>query len=451
MTKCWLDMDLKNSVGLAALGALVFVWSVPGSTALRYLLMALALVVFVGQVRNLRDWLPYRSLLAGPLITYAVLTLWLIVGIFLSDQPAWVAGELKGQWIKSTLCLGLGMSVATVALRNLRGYSWQIVAGVIFAVLFSQVVGTLLDGLGMWVIDGMSPFQMARLSGSRTGMSYVTNIYMALLAAELVSRLLGSARMLPALGMRSLVLALVLGLICTAMLGTRNGMLGILFLLGACAFIYWLPQLSKLSWRRVIAGVVLTFTLIGVLGTVMVSMDARWQRLGGTLPIALDIDGHTNWIVPERDGMPKLPSGDFVDESAYLRIAWLAAGAREVVAHPLGVGYGRNAFGHAVAQRYGEGHGHSHSSIIDFVLGAGIPGLLLWLVFMGSIILAGWRAYRHGAAGAPALALIFLCTGFLGRSCVDSNMRDHTMEMFMFLLGFLLLGLRSAQRNGDVA
>lgn len=95
MTKCWLDMDLKNSIGLAALGALVFVWSVPGSTALRYLLMALALVVFVGQVRNLRDWLPYRSLLARPLITYAVLTLWLIVGIFLSDQPAWVAGNSR--------------------------------------------------------------------------------------------------------------------------------------------------------------------------------------------------------------------------------------------------------------------------------------------------------------------------------------------------------------------
>lgn len=438
--KYWADGQGLTVTGLGCLVALTFTWSVPGTTALRYFFMLAALLVFSVQAVPLMNWREYKTLLTQPLGWYGLLTAWLVLGIFLSDEPLWVVKEIKGQWLKSSLSLGLGLCVAYVALGERSWLTWNTVVSLIFAVLFSQVAGTLLDDANLWLLDGVSPYQSARLSGSKAGMSYVTNIYMAFLAAEILARAKGQARMLSALGWPALLGAVIIGLICTALLGARNGVIGILFLLVVCTGLYWLPLLRQRP-IMVAMGVAFMVGAITVIGAVMIKMDARWQRFGATVPVALDIDGYRNWIDSDKYGMPELADGGLMDESAYLRIAWLRAGLREVAAHPLGVGYGRNAFGHAMVQRYGEGHGHSHSSVLDFLLGAGIPGLVLWFAFLGTVMAISWRAYRCGA-GAPALALIFLCSGFLGRSFVDSNMRDHTMEMFMFLLGLLLLRVR---------
>jgi O-antigen ligase len=98
-------------------------------------------------------------------------------------------------------------------------------------------------------------------------------------------------------------------------------------------------------------------------------------------------------------------------------------------------------------RKYGMGTGHSHSSLIDFSLSGGIPGLLLWLLFFGSLIRLGWRAYFHNN-DVVGMALIMLVVGTLLRMIVDSNLRDHGLEQFLFLAAVLAsLAANGIQQN----
>ena len=78
--------------------------------------------------------------------------------------------------------------------------------------------------------------------------------------------------------------------------------------------------------------------------------------------------------------------------------------------------------------------GHSHSGIVDFFIANGVPGLLLWFAFLLSITVLGWKTFA-GANMALGLMLIFLISGFFSRSLVDSNIRDHVFQQFLFMAG----------------
>src|SRR3989338_9017294 len=150
--------------------------------------------------------------------------------------------------------------------------------------------------------------------------------------------------------------------------------------------------------------------------------------------MALDI-GNKAWI-NEALPQPRLANGQTVDWSNYSRIARIRAGLSLMADHPLGVGFGRNAFGHAVEQKYGLRTSHSHSGIIDLGVGIGVPGVLLWLAFLGALLRLGYRGMRESHSFA-ALALLFLTAGYSFRMLVDSTIRDHMLQMFLFLAAFL--------------
>ena len=169
--------------------------------------------------------------------------------------------------------------------------------------------------------------------------------------------------------------------------------------------------------------------------------DPRWNSLKETLPIAWDIDTNKAWLNAEKYPYPTLPNGQVADASNYERPAWIHAGLRLIANRPLGAGFSRHAFGHELARVYPESEpgtgGHSHSGMIDFAVAAGIPGVVLWMGFILTLITFGGIAYfRYGAAAG--LVLVFLTSGFFGRSLLDSSMRDHMLEQFLFVAAFLL-------------
>jgi O-antigen ligase len=156
--------------------------------------------------------------------------------------------------------------------------------------------------------------------------------------------------------------------------------------------------------------------------------------LAGTVSIAWDTEHYKAWQDNGRDGWPKLPSGERVDDSAYQRIAWLKEGLLLFKEHPYGIGFGRDAFGHGLKAKYGQGGGHSHSGLLDMAIGLGIPGVLLWLVFFSSLASVAGRQYRANRNYA-ALLLLLLLTDYGARMVLDSVIRDHMLQQFMFLAG----------------
>jgi len=107
---------------------------------------------------------------------------------------------------------------------------------------------------------------------------------------------------------------------------------------------------------------------------------------------------------------------------------------------PMGVGFGRNAFGHAMEKRHGalaERGGTAHSSILDLTVGAGVVATFLWLLFVYRVIKPAIKKFEKNY-DYFALLTLFITMGYVGRSFVDANMRDHMFLEFMIILGISL-------------
>ena len=177
--------------------------------------------------------------------------------------------------------------------------------------------------------------------------------------------------------------------------------------------------------------------LVISLATISYRLDARWATFAETAEIAWTQRGGDAWLNPDEIPTPNLASGVAAEASAYHRISWIRAGLDLVADYPLGVGYGRNAFGHALKKTNETRLGHAHSGIIDWTVGTGLPGLVLWLGLLGSLLALGLRRYfrKQDPAG---LVLVFAVGGFFGRMLIDSINRDHMLMLFFLILGMLV-------------
>ena len=176
--------------------------------------------------------------------------------------------------------------------------------------------------------------------------------------------------------------------------------------------------------------------------------DSRWDSLIETIPIALDTENNVFWQVDgvtwkegDNSAVGSLANGVQLNHSNYMRIAWAAKGVEYIFKDIYGIGYGRNVFGHAI-EKYDDNASirgwHSHSGIIDFTIGVGLIGLLLWTSFICSVILHGASVFIN-KGNYFALLSVFISSGFFIRSIVDSNMRDHMFKQFFLILGITLV------------
>ncbi len=144
---------------------------------------------------------------------------------------------------------------------------------------------------------------------------------------------------------------------------------------------------------------------------------------------------------------PRTPSGADIDDSAYLRAAWAHQAMLAIGEHPLGIGFGRDAFGRAVAKKYGfRGMVSSHSGWLDFALSAGLPGLALLLITAGLAIRGGWRQFRDQDDGA-GLMFSFLTGGYLLRCLLDGHLSGWRLGLFAFLCGTLVAAMKPQTRR----
>lgn len=415
--------------------ALFFVFSLPGFTALRQLLIFAGVLALVPLTR--------RPALAAvvranrwPLLGLAALTLWLLAqALFVSAETAWALGELKGQWGNAVLVGALGLLLAlAVRERRLPGAAWLTTA--LAGVLTAQAAIAVGQSVVHWFMHGELLRGVVPLTGGKLEMSYILNILLAALTVDLLFRACHRQGFLR-FPMPAVVAALLLALLCSYLAGARNGIIGVLFLSVSAITLYMIETWRRHGGGRALGGGVLL--LVAMIGFAVTSYrsDPRWQTFVATVPIAWDIDTHRTWLDSDRLPYPALPDGTSVDPSAYLRIAFIHAGLREIEAHPLGVGYGRNAFAHALRQNGEARVGHAHSGWIDLGVGGGIPALVLWAAFLGSLMATGaLRYFRH--ADPHALWLLLITTGYAGRMVLDSVNRDHMLQIFLFLGTYLL-------------
>lgn len=417
--------------GLALVALLLFIWPVPRTISLRDLLLVVCLGLFA--------WLAYRDRhapfpwqpLRVPFGLYLALSVWIIfVALAISDETFWALGEIKGQWLKATIALVAG-GLLGAAIRN-DDSTLRLTLTIIGIALLLHVLYVAYQALSVWPQLKIMPTRAAGLTGGSDKSSYLTNMLLYLLLAEIFIRSVFHRRFLP-MGNIPLTAITVIALFAVYVEAMRNGIAELAIVLGVAVIL--VMRESDRMRRLIVVGITLALVIVAlVLGYLNVRKDERWQTFLETVPIALDIENKA-WI-DEALPQPKLANGQTVDWSNYMRIARMRAGLSLMADYPLGVGFGRNAFGHAVEKKYGMRTSHSHSGIIDLGAGIGVPGVMLWLVFLGVLLRLGFRGMCESHS-FPALALLFLTAGYSFRMLVDSTIRDHMLQMFLFLAAFL--------------
>ena len=453
-------------IGLCLVFLLQIIWHMPGTIALRNSLLGVFAIITIGAcVARHSDQAVLSRPPLWPMLMIFALTAWIaVVNTFWADYPALSWAEFRSQWLLPVLSFGFAWLFARTALRADSKNHARLLK-VVFCAYLLQVVLHDVMGVGFYLETGNLPFRNAPVldlpntlqnigdmtalsqafSGQNPGFfSYVNAILSAILIAEIVQRFLTGKRQLPYSNwlLGGSVIAV---LICSYTLMMRNGNVGLLLLLFFAAIMIAYRKLGDVHPAKLIS-ISLGFLLaLGATGYAFIKSDARWQGLADTVPYAWDTKAHKAWLYGEP--YPVMPNGQVVEISAYERTAWLKEGLILVGERPLGSGYDRNAWGGRLVDKYQvEGKsrgGHSHNGVLDFAVATGVPGVLLWLGFLASLAWIGFRAFKNGVA-MEGLMLLFLVTGYFGRSMVDSVIRDHFLQVFMFLSGYFLALCQSA-------
>jgi hypothetical protein len=436
-------MRWQYHVGLVTFALLLFILPIPHTISLRYFLLLSAAGLF-GYLTIKRQNPAMLWRLRLPALLFTALSVWIVLGaVLLSQAPSVPLNEIRGQWLTAFLALTTGLA-AGVAGRDIHSGSLRLLH-VVVLVLFVHVLS--VDVQALWLALAESTFTL-RAQGLTDGpdkASFLTNMLLAFILSELLLRFTGKPRTLK-LNNGTLAVLLVLTLLSLYAEGVRNAVPALLAMGAGFIVFYWVGTRRGQRKRLYAAGVMSLLVVIAVsLSYATVSKRGmNWDQTLATIPVALDTKGHKNWLDTEKYGLPSLPGGGTVEESTYLRIAWIKESFLLISDHPLGIGFNRNAFGHGLMMKYGEGRGHSHSGILDMAIGTGIPGALLWLAFLVSLAWLGLRCFcATGTFATLTLSLIVL--DYSTRMFVDSIVKDHMLQQFM-----LVAGLLAAQAVADM-
>lgn len=426
---------IKSTIWPAGwLFVVMFVYPIPHTIALRNVLLAAGLALLVPHLSRMKR----LSALRNEAFLLGALSAWLLIqSAFISPYPQTSLANLRGDWMVglAVALVGLLLALRLADSREVPGASANGAITVVVLALLAHVAFALGEQVWIWVQSGVFPFGHARF-GNRDNLSVLNNTLLALVIGDLMSRsVLGSGAVrLPQWAMWA---AFVTGLVATITLATRNGTLQVVFFLVLSAALLTLK--GGRQWRR--RGLSLS-AMVAVLaiafGYISIQTDSRWHRFAETVDIALDTQTHRHWLNSERYPLPHTGKGEYVEESAYLRIAWLKEGLRQIARHPLGVGYDHQAFGAALRLEVAEPitAGASHNGLIEFTIANGIPGIILWTALNVALVIRGWRSFVNG--GNPAgMLLVMNVICYFSRCALDGHLSGHRLEMFMLITALL--------------
>jgi hypothetical protein len=414
----------------AWLAASVFVFPIPHTIAMRNLLLLIGLAGLLATLRSApRPLLP--PLLKPAAWALLATTAWLVLhSRSVAPAPTLALDNLRGDWIVPLLTAALAAYAA--ARLEARLAVRAIVAALLAHMLW--VLGWALwhriaDGPTWAWIAGRVPF------AERDYQSTLNGFLFAVLLAERFAVLSGS-RALALFPARLAWAALAVSLIADSILRTRNGII-----VSAALLVMATLWISRHKPRFI-----LLLFAVAMLGGASFVLDSRWGGLKESLAVGWNSPS-LFWLNDEQTPLPPAPSGAELERSAYVRAAWAHQAVEAIREQPLGRGFGRDAFGRVIAERFGyPGMVSSHSGWLDFALGAGLPGLGLLLITAGLAIRGGWRQFRQ-YDDAVGVMFCFLVGGYMLRCLLDGHLSGWRLGLFAFICGVLIAAMKTSRRQ----
>jgi len=422
------------------MGFLFFIWPVPGSISVRDISIFLLFIIFLYSAFKTRPLYLKTKELAPPFVILGVLTVWILLeAFFISKETVWSLREITGQWL-IPLVVFVTAALAAVSVEEGTFFKRGNIMAMLFSILLAHILYVDLYAIYVFAKTSVLPTWVAGFTGGKDKSSYLSHFLLMILCVEIYFRTRQKKGYL-LINNTMLCLALFLTLISIYLEAVRNGTVAAVLFLFAFTLLYFLKSDRSLTKLALISSVITLLLVFGYASSISPksAQRQRWGTLLETMPLALDTRNNKAWLNPNKYPYPKLKSGETVHGSNYERIAWIKEGVILVMENPLGVGFGRNAFGHAIKRKYPAEDvtaAHSHSGIVDLAVGTGVPGLLLWVLFIGCLMRGSIRKFRDQES-YYGLLLFFITADFTMRSLVDSVLRDHMLQMFMFFAGLL--------------
>jgi hypothetical protein len=379
---------------MAAVFALLFIWVVPNTIALRHALLVIAFLASVMVIRANAELFIRVKTAIFPLVVLSLLFIWVgIHYLFFSLNPELELKEISSLWVRTFLgfvaAIGLGISlrkypelmkffyiaVFLTSILNVGSYFYAsylkgafLPPGAILFFLFAKIE-TAYFGAIAGAVAVANLIQLLTHKSPQGNKKYIL-LFAAGFFLVIVSAILSSTKngvaILVFLGL-FLALALFFALIVQKKFLQKKKLLiiGVIFVaLGVTAH-YHQSTTSK-GWENI---------LIDVATAIDIEKDKTWQKLAGSVEI------------------PKNSAGEAGAPSTYYRAAWAAVGVSLISKNPYGYGSINDSFVglQKLSNIPNENNLQTHSGWIDFGLAFGIPGLVIVFLTLLSTVYIGLR------------------------------------------------------------
>lgn len=360
---------------------LLSIWPLPGTMALRNLLL------LAGGLSSIylfsKDKEAFRTALQGnvPLVLFFV---WSIAHyFFLAQQTEMQWKELTGFWLRSGISTLIGAGIGVLLSRNSSRDDERPMTGPacllqlsIYASLAVYLLRYLYE-LAFSQSGFPKDFYMTPFGGKPQIVVFIGIAFIAALTHLLLELKTPNWRkkvILPAFTMG-------LSLLSFYFANTKNGFLisfAILFgvLLLTLKKDYYSPKIKLVIVAAVIP--------LAVVGGRHMKENAAWHTAYADIKTGAAISEQTYWKDWVTQALPRNENGQAVNQSTYLRVAWLTAALQLIQETPWGYGLMSYSFSYLAKEKWpdfyskeGDHMVATHSGWMDLTLGLGIPATLL--------------------------------------------------------------------------
>lgn len=451
--KSFFSEDRLAYVIVLLFATLLFIYPIPHTISIRYIILALLLIASICfKVNYPSNDLPFKqSYLFIPLILFISLILWSTFVAFFSNYSHEALNQIKSQLIMPVI---VGFITYVIASHNHKFFTKKRILTIIFFSIFIHVAYSNLEALKHY-LDYKTLLRRSPAMIGLDRLNFVTSFLLGILATEIFSRINKYKHYLPFDNLMIFFITIFVYYGFIVIQAKRLGITSILFLFGSVTILTSLENKEKFKINKKIFVLLLLFAIITIGGTLKTTLksDSRWNTLIETFPIATNTEKYTAWRGEEKASLlPKLPNGEVVSGSNYMRIAWITESIKLIIDNPFGYGFSKASFQNILEDKYPNEKirvVQAHSGMADLGLGSGIIGILLWITAIGYIIFVSIKNfYLHKSYFA--LLSFFISTGFNSRMFVDSIFRDQSLQEFIVLIVLSMVFIQQEIKNKSI-
>lgn len=417
--------------------ALIAIWAVPHTIAVRNILLLICLpLALVCLKRHLP--ISYRSPTA--IIFLLILFIWMVAHyLIFSFSPAIELKELTSTGLRSFI--GCLIAIAIAAVIKSKKYSFECLSTAFYIYSFG-IVGVYLFQSYSWGTL-LSPHDFLNKNHSNDGVNKVNPAFMASIAVAVayanISIIFEKYQDLKTILIKIWphVLVVFASFVSVFVVNTKNGVAICMFLTVIFVLVTIFNILRNFKKNKYLLFVLIFVVISG--GALLLSHSEKtspgWQTMLRDATISIQVDKYKNWQNEPAMGLP--PSGSAQPIANYVRFAWAAKGVLLIKDYPMGYGTLTHQSFPALLKLEGidivcfmETCG-THSGWVDFGLAYGVPGILSLTLAIAFGLYAGLRIRDSYSVLACWIFLVALFAPLFQEVAMK-----HLFEIWLFIIAF---------------